>query len=217
MKRVIITLVVLLSGVVIFVALVSIEARETREAKAKGLSKFSPSPKQRIAWEKVASPIYEINFNKQDSNNSIVYAKELGQRAKENRLELVPDSSLRGMQDFEAAVIPSSGLRFELDAPVFSRVYLYLDLVSYKASGDKKNRDGVYPKAKAYWLEISVNSHKLKLLYQSPVHQIKSPLVIPIDLEYIPRGKLKVLLQPSLEAGAIFAIWDVFVSRHSKN
>ena len=190
---------------------------EDRTEHQKNLQKLKPSIEQkapkRKAWHRVSQPRYEINFGRKRSGDGLVYSNELEAWARNRNLLLKPDLALRGLQDFEAALIPSSGLRFHLDAPVFSRVYLYLDLVTYRPLG--KNKQAKSPLS---WLEVIVNGRSLKISYQAfqsgPF--LSSPLVIPVELEYIPEGKLEVFLRPAPHETK-FAIWDAFVSSHPLN
>ena len=182
------------------------------------VSSSSPSkaPKRIfMSWKRTKAPLYEINFGRKYSSQGPVYFNELEAWARNRNLVLLPDLALRGLKDFEGTLIPSSGLRFHLDAPVFSRVYLYLDLATYKALGKIK-----LPRTALNWLEIIVNGHSLKIVYQGYQSGpfIQSPLVVPVELEQISKeGKLEILLRPDPHTSyggykARFAIWDAFVS-----
>ena len=183
-------------------------------ASQSDLEKINPSPQnaapKRMAWTRPQRALYEINFGRSYSGHTVIYFNELEAWARNRNLLLLPDLALRGLQNFEAVLIPASGLRFKLDAPTFSRVYLYLDLATYK-SLEKKNLG----KTSLSWLEVIVNGYSLKIVYQGAQagRFIQSPLVIPVELEQIPEGKLQVFLRPAPHETR-FAIWDAFVSSY---
>ena len=211
--------------------LASQEYKQNSNAKASGLEKVDPksaappayrqpleqekAPK-RMAWTKALQPRYEINFGREYPAQGLVYFNELEAWGRNHNLLLLPDLALRGLQDFEAARIPDTGLTFELDAPVFSRVYLYLDLAAYRPLGEAG--EASLHKAPLSYLEVLVNGHSLKTVYYKtrgtqPGTLIPSPLVVPVELEHIPYGKLQVLLRPGPQKNN-FAIWDAFVSSY---
>ncbi len=130
-------------------------------------------------------------------------ARELDIWARNHNLALIPDSPLRDLQDFEAEVIPEQGAEFKLVAPGAGRVFLYLDMVTFRTLSTET--------MKVHWLDILVNGHPVRTIYSGGGADPVSPLIIPIDREFMDRRMLRIQLRPAPGDG-FFAVWDAFVS-----
>ena len=159
------------------------------------------APQKHNNWTKPLEPKYEINFGKETPDYRIIYTNELFQWGETRNLILQKDLALRSLQDFEAVIVEPYGLRFRLDAPEFSRLYLYLDLVSYRAKENSQPRKNSY-------LEVLVNGYSLRTFY----NPIPNLAIVTVDLEHIQHGWLDILLRGTRLENANFAIWDAFVS-----
>lgn len=162
-----------------------------------------------------------------DANSRFVTARELRVWARSRNLVLVDDCGLGGLRDGVAAVVPSTGLEFELIARGTGRRFLYLDIVSFVPLGAYRphsmitcdtGRDQIsFPGRsdvqleRPLWLEVSVNGKVLKTLYQGGGTFIVPPVRITVERDVPKHGKLKVRLLPS-PGEAFFAVWDVMVS-----
>jgi len=148
--------------------------------------------------------IYEKNFGKDETSGKYITARELKIWAGNHNLVTVDDSPIRSIQDFEAEVIPPSGLKFNMSAPGSGRVFLHLDLVQFKPVQSSQLM-------KVYWLEIIVNGHILHTIYQGGRSYFKSPVIVVVDREHTIDRQLRINLRPAPGEG-FFAIWDAYAS-----
>ena len=176
-----------------------------------------------------AVPPASIQFPRQPigGGTRLVTAGELNVWGRSRNLVLVDDCGLGGLKDGLAEVIPSTGLDMVLSAPGPGRLFLYLDLVSFRPLPGFRphltplcdtGRDqlvipdhGRVQLQKPLWLEVIVNGHVLKTLYQGGGTYIQSPVRVTIDRVIPQRGRLEVRLLPS-PGDSFFAVWDVLVS-----
>ncbi len=173
----------------------------------------------------------EMNFNHENSSSGFITSRELRIWASQRNLALAPDCPLQNLQDFEAATIPAEGISFSLQPRYHGRQYLYLDLVTYtplseanpegdeglcspSLTGSRRVQGAELDLPSMQWLTIYVNGKKTRTLYMGRDVLIQSPVVIPIEREYLQGGKISVLLRPG-PGDSIFAIWDAFLSRAS--
>ena len=176
-----------------------------------------------------AFPPASIQFPRRPlgSGARMVTAGELNVWARGRNLVLVDDCGLGGLKDGLAEVIPSRGLDFVLSSQTSGRLFLYLDLVSFRPLQSfrahltplcRTGRDQVVVQdggsvqlQKPFWLEVVVNGHVVKTLYQGGGTYIQSPVRVEIDRTIPRRGLLNVRLLPS-PGDSFFAVWDVLVS-----
>ncbi len=169
-------------------------------------SKEKSNFSQRKPWVAVETTVHEIHFNTKNSNEKILDYRDLKAWGENRNFTILPDLPFRGIQDFEAAVIVPDGLSFSLDATGFHRNYLYLDMVTYTIPEKS-------PKKQVNWIDVIVNGRSLAIFYEkSQKILIVSPLIVPIEREDMPYGKIHVILKSSPNAFH-FAIWDAFVTR----
>lgn len=156
-------------------------------------------------------------------------ARELSIWGKGRNMYLLPDCPNGDLQDHIAKVIPPEGISFYLNTPGQGRVFLYLDIVSYRPlSAYRPHLDGnkcdternvvSFPMVKGSkfnrvrWLEVIVNNRPLGMIYQGDNLYIQSPLRLTVDREFLMRKSMHIQLIPS-PGDTFFAIWDAYVSK----
>jgi len=170
--------------------------------------------------------IQSVNFPRaaQKKRGDFITARELDIWARNKNLLLMPDCYAGGFRNFLAEIIPPQGLDFELSAPGKGRVFLYLDVATYRplaqydptldpgcdTSRNMMHRSGPSSLSKTHWLDVIVNGRVLTTLYQGGGNFIISPVRIIINREHAQDRRLKIRLVGS-PGDAFFAIWDAFV------
>lgn len=152
---------------------------------------------------KNSESLREVNFGRRELVGRFMPARELELWARNHNLDLVPDSPLRDIQDFEAEVIPEQGADFKLVAPGTGRVFLYLDLVTFRPLSAETMQ--------VQWMDVLVNGQVVRTIYAGGGADLPSPVIIPIDREHMERRLLRIKLRPAPGDG-FFALWDAFVS-----
>lgn len=155
------------------------------------------------APSKSVQSLTEINFGRKETIGRFMPSRELDIWARNHNLALVPDSPLRDLKDDEAEVIPEQGAEFSLVAPGSGRVFLYLDMVVFRTLSAET--------MKVQWLDISINGRTIRTIYAGGGADLVSPLIIPVDREFMDRRVMRIKLRPAPGDG-FFAIWDAFVS-----
>ncbi len=187
------------------------------------------TPEIPISLEEQYPSYSEILFSNENSPDGFITYRELAVWANARNLGVVADCPIRDLQNHIAAVIPRTGFRFHLKVPEKKRMYLYLDLVSFRplsnfqkgseesyclpsySSSPFTTREKTYDLPQIHFLEVRFGGRKTARIHMGGGVFPVTPVVLPVDREHYSDGILKVELRPS-GSGAFFAIWDVSLS-----
>ncbi|MDX1961291.1 MAG: hypothetical protein SFU98_22170 [Leptospiraceae bacterium] len=154
-----------------------------------------------------------INFTqKSESGESLAKEDfagyhELKRWASFQNIFLQPDNPMGMLKDGICRMIPETGLKFYLEAPVETKkkIYLFLDITTYENPNNvniPNRRLKVYIGGKL----------KTTILFQQG-HVEENPARITLEPSDLKAGRINVFLEPDVTTGGRFwGIWDAFYS-----
>jgi hypothetical protein len=152
-----------------------------------------------------------INFNHKGENGEALSKEdfmgyhELKRWASSQNIYLQPDSPLGAIKDGICRMIPETGLKFYLEAPIETKkkIYLYLDLTTY----ENLNKSKVPPRS----IKVYISGKLKKIIYFKEDHQEENPAIISLEPSDLQSGRINIFLDPSSTSGGRFwGIWDAF-------
>ncbi len=151
-----------------------------------------------------------INFSRMEQASNIPsehygYYHELKKWANFQNMYLQPDSKRGNIHDGVCRMIPSKGLEFVLEAQPNEKrkLFLYLDLTTYKAKPNSK-----FPSRS---LSIFLGKKLKKVVVFRPGVIADNPTLVHVDPDDIQEGKIFVKLIPDhTEGGMFWGIWDAY-------
>jgi hypothetical protein len=190
---------------------------------------FTTDPKPAELLEEEFPTNTDLLFSNENSPYGFMTYRELAIWGSSRNLGAVADCPQHELQNHIAALIPVTGLKYNLYVPYKKRMYLYLDLVSFRPltdfkkgsesqyctpslSGQSLHTEKTFDLPQIQYLEVRFNGLPVKRIYMGGGVFPVTPVIIPVDRENVVKGVLRVELRPS-GSGVFFAIWDSFISQ----